>query len=404
MKVLVSAYGCEPGKGSEPGVGWHWALQAASFSEEVVVLTRTNNRTVIETSGEIPANLRFEYLDLSPRLLRLKRGPRGARIYYILWQRQVSRWLKGRLAVEHFDVVHHLTWASINLPIGVAASSVPLVVGPLGGGVGTCWPLWRDFGARGWLFELQRTCLQRLNQLRPSVRKCLLGAQVILVQNQETADRVPLPAKGRVRVISNGGVESSEIVRRGTHDRASRDGTLKAIYAGRVLHYKGLRTVVKALAEQEGLDIELRVLGEGPDLRRVKSEAKRLGVSSRVHFDGQVNRSGVLSALDHSDVLVLLSHHEEGAPFVVIEALARGVRPVVLARGGPLGSIGNAGIAVSVAPAETLPVRVARACHDAMRISEDQLHTQALNWTWPSRAETLRKAYLDAIGVPSVLP
>ena len=25
MKVLLSAYACEPGKGSEPGVGWRWA-------------------------------------------------------------------------------------------------------------------------------------------------------------------------------------------------------------------------------------------------------------------------------------------------------------------------------------------------------------------------------------------
>ena len=24
MKILISAYACEPGKGSEPGVGWRW--------------------------------------------------------------------------------------------------------------------------------------------------------------------------------------------------------------------------------------------------------------------------------------------------------------------------------------------------------------------------------------------
>ena len=42
MKVLMSAYACEPGKGSEPAVGWNWALQAAR-RHEVWVLTRGNN-------------------------------------------------------------------------------------------------------------------------------------------------------------------------------------------------------------------------------------------------------------------------------------------------------------------------------------------------------------------------
>ncbi len=47
LKVLISAYACEPNKGSEPEVGWQWALQMAKY-HEVTVLTRTNNRAGIE--------------------------------------------------------------------------------------------------------------------------------------------------------------------------------------------------------------------------------------------------------------------------------------------------------------------------------------------------------------------
>lgn len=31
MKILFSAYACEPGKGSEPGVGWNWGRQITRF-------------------------------------------------------------------------------------------------------------------------------------------------------------------------------------------------------------------------------------------------------------------------------------------------------------------------------------------------------------------------------------
>ena len=48
-RIIVSAYGCEPGKGSEQGVGWNWVLQLAKLTE-VVVITRLNNRKAIEAN------------------------------------------------------------------------------------------------------------------------------------------------------------------------------------------------------------------------------------------------------------------------------------------------------------------------------------------------------------------
>ena len=50
MRVLLSAYACEPNKGSEAGVGWHWALEIARLGHEVWALTRANNRAPIEAA------------------------------------------------------------------------------------------------------------------------------------------------------------------------------------------------------------------------------------------------------------------------------------------------------------------------------------------------------------------
>ncbi len=120
MRALISAYACEPGKGSEPGVGWNWVVQAASVCDEVTVVTRANNRDAIE-SGGAPANVRFIYLELSDRLLSLKRGARRARLYYVMWQRAVAGEIERLQRESPHDVVHHLTWASISLPIGSCA-------------------------------------------------------------------------------------------------------------------------------------------------------------------------------------------------------------------------------------------------------------------------------------------
>ncbi len=62
LKVLMSAYACEPGKGSEPEVGWQWAMRMARF-HDVTVLTRANNRAAIEPAvAAIPRANRFRNL------------------------------------------------------------------------------------------------------------------------------------------------------------------------------------------------------------------------------------------------------------------------------------------------------------------------------------------------------
>ena len=68
-KILLSAYACEPNKGSEPEVGWQWAIHIAQ-KHEVWILTKENNKETIEeykrsTSENIPwDNIHFLYVHL----------------------------------------------------------------------------------------------------------------------------------------------------------------------------------------------------------------------------------------------------------------------------------------------------------------------------------------------------
>ena len=50
MKVLATAYACEPGLGSEAGIGWNWTRQIAR-RHELVLITRENNVEAIERAA-----------------------------------------------------------------------------------------------------------------------------------------------------------------------------------------------------------------------------------------------------------------------------------------------------------------------------------------------------------------
>ena len=62
-RVLLSAFECAPGVGSETEVGWRWAIEIGRLGHEVVVLTWTRDRAILEAAraaGTVPANVRFE--------------------------------------------------------------------------------------------------------------------------------------------------------------------------------------------------------------------------------------------------------------------------------------------------------------------------------------------------------
>ena len=87
-RILLSAYACEPGKGSEPEVGWMWATELEAAGHEVWVITREANRGAIERESENrrQSAVHFVYYDLPRWPRRWKRGDRGVHWYYALWQ------------------------------------------------------------------------------------------------------------------------------------------------------------------------------------------------------------------------------------------------------------------------------------------------------------------------------
>ena len=78
MKILLSAYSCEPGKGSEPGVGWNAVRQAARF-HDVWVFTHDEGRQSINAivAGGKPSKCPIRFLLDLPSVGSLLEGGGG---------------------------------------------------------------------------------------------------------------------------------------------------------------------------------------------------------------------------------------------------------------------------------------------------------------------------------------
>ena len=114
MKILLNVYACEPNRGSEPGVGWHWAVELAKDkTKEVYVLTRANNKDIIDgywVNNDKPDNLHFHYYDLPKVLVWAKHHGMPVNLYYSLWLYGAGCYAKKLNFKFHFDMAHHLTF------------------------------------------------------------------------------------------------------------------------------------------------------------------------------------------------------------------------------------------------------------------------------------------------------
>src|SRR4051794_41120823 len=113
MQVLLSAYACEPNKGSEPAVGWNWVRELSRRGIDVTVITRANNRPSIEAAPSL-SGVRFIYVDTVGR--RLTKVPFGVYGYYVAWQLAALHAARKAEAANTFDYVHHVTFVSARLP------------------------------------------------------------------------------------------------------------------------------------------------------------------------------------------------------------------------------------------------------------------------------------------------
>ena len=136
LHVLMSAYNCDPRRGSDAQIGWRWATEIARLGVRVTVLTDAHNREAIEANRALWEDLplRFEYVSLPG--WNWSRGWRnsvlGVLIHPIAWQFASLR--VARRMLNGVDLIHHVTNATLTHGNVLSRLPRPFVFGPVGGG------------------------------------------------------------------------------------------------------------------------------------------------------------------------------------------------------------------------------------------------------------------------------
>lgn len=410
MKIGLVAYACQPGAGSEPGVGWQTAVQLAQH-HEVWLVTRAKNRAAIEKelTDNPRQSLHVDYHELK-WAIPLKRGQWGVYPYAYLWQATVYKTvaaIHGRIGL---DMAHQITFGSMRFPSSLGRLGIPYVLGPLGGGEEAPLTFWWGLGFAGAMFEALRWLSNRLAMADPLVRRGLALAGRVVAASPATADFLRRRGFESV-VIPSVAVDVDDVATLKavqTLPDTRRSEELTALYVGRLLAWKGIHLALLAMARarERGVSVRLKILGRGRYERRLRRLIERLGLVDLVEWlPPQPTLADVQEIHSGTDVFVFPSLHDSGG-MVVVEAMAAS-RPVMCLR------LGGPALTVTAATGIRLPAlrpsRTLEAMADALiELSLDPIGRAALGaagrqrvldeYTWERRGavfDTLYRSVLE---------
>lgn len=400
LKVLLSAYACEPGKGSEPYVGWSWAMQLREFCD-VTVLTRANNRPGIEKAmgGEKSPHLNFLYYDPPRLFLRLKKLGLPIAIFYVVWQIGARYFVGDR--VRSFDIVHHVTFNSFLAPGFWWFDEPAVVLGPLGGGMTSPSEMMPLFRGRI-LSESIRHGTVSIGAVNPFLRRSFQSAKKILAANEDTRRRIAPCFQSKVESLLETGIPSSRL---GTEPPArTPSDTFRLVWIGSLVSRKAPVLAVAALEKclTMGANVRLHIIGEGYERRRLEVMIKERGLGSSVSWSGWLAHDEVLVRLREADALLFTSARDTSGN-VLLEAMATGLPSIVVAHQGA-GEIATGETSVLIAPER--PDILARRIADAVvtlasdrglcvSLGKAAWHRVRESYTWEAKAARMREIYRE---------
>jgi len=402
MKIVISAFSCGPGRGSEPGMGWNW-VQQISREHEVWLITSDEFRQQLER--QIPANVHATYIPSYQFWERLKLGVPGLDwLYYYWWQWKV--WLVGRKlqAEVGFDLAHHVTLGTWRAPSFLCLLPVPMIWGPVGGGETLPLGLRGELGWRGQVFEGLRQLANLVSRWDPFVRMTMRRAAAIIAANRETGKFIPLACRPKVRTMLGIGMSAWE---KGDEDAVGgKPEGFIILFVGLLEPRKGGALALKAMGRvaQSRPEATLVIIGRGAEEERLGALARELGIADRVRFLGGMSRQQVLNWMRAGDALLHPSLRDSGGT-VLLEAMGHGKPVVCLDLGGP-GEIVDDQCGFKVTPGNPAQV-VADLAAALEKLASSPALCQAMgeagrqrvrtHFDWDKRGETMREIYRQVV-------
>ena len=155
------------------------------------------------------------------------------------------------------------------------------------------------------------------------------------------ADKIIVPSEYLKKIVGTWGAGNNKIIvvyNAFKNESISAAGSVSAagksyiVSAGRLVPWKGFDVLIEIIKELPE-EIKLKIIGSGPDRKKLEFKIKNLGLSERIDLVGQLPHQEFLQCLAGAEIFVLNTAYE-GLSHVILEAMACGIPVITTDIGG----------------------------------------------------------------------
>lgn len=237
-------------------------------------------------------------------------------------------------------------------------------------------------------------------KLRNAAVKSYSNADELIAVSREFAGKLHNNTGFDFRIVSNI-VDMDAFSDICPAERDPGDRAFSFISVGNLRPIKGHRDLLEAFStasRESAVEMELTIVGQGPERESLERQAGDLGISDKVFFKGQLDRREIAELYRSCDAFVLLSRAETfGVAY--IEAMAAGLPVIATACGGPNEFVDDSnGIMVPVGDKEAYVKALLDMAENAGKYDSEKIRKDIINRFSPEIiAEELDQIYEDAI-------
>ena len=378
MKVLINAYACSPGMGSEPGMAWNWVVNLAKFCE-LYIITEGEFREKIEAvvpTLEQGGNMHFYYNPVSDEIRKMcwNQGDWRFYKYYRQWQWKTYLIAKDICEKERIDVLHQLNMIGFREPGYLwklsKENGVPFVWGPIGGLKQFPTAYLKEAGLKMQLFMRLKNFLN-IWQLKHEKRvdEALKTAK-LLISSIPDSYRALKKYKGLESiVIPETGCFLSEDISTSRFDTEE----FHIMWVGKFDFRKQLPLALQAVALAKNPKLKLDVYGSGSvgQVEMAKRMGEELGISQQFIWYGNQKNDVVMEAMRKAQLFFFTSVNEDTST-VVLEAVSNRL-PVVCFDACGMSAVIDASVGRKIALSQP-----SQSAHDFARILNELEGNRAL--------------------------
>jgi glycosyltransferase involved in cell wall biosynthesis len=332
-EIIIVAYDLNPNIGSEASSAYNLLKVISKHYHARVFVDAIHERDIRSIRMD---NVEFSFIKWNIGIRNFL-GKIGAHnIANFIFISKVKKELP-RLNLQEYSLIHCLTPHGIHSFNDLYKFGVPIIIGPVGGGLPT---------PEG--FEDVLNNDKMVNYLRKSLyaiipkfrrwKEYFLNARKIIVGTELVKLILPKEVGSKCVVMFDAFVDTDIYVPK---FHKSHGQCIKILFAGRLVGNKGITLLIEAAnlcAKLKQINFSISIAGDGPLKRKLERTIENYGLGTKIDLLGLISRGELLKKYQNYDIFCLPTLREPGGNSI-LEAMSCGLPIITSNYGGPKYSV-----------------------------------------------------------------